>query len=945
MPNFRRFVAALMFIFVFLVAQARAAEKSDIAPVQFQEETLENGLHVIYAPLKESPVVHVRVLYHVGSSDERPDRQGFAHMFEHMMFRGSAHVKPEEHMKLVGTVGGMSNAFTSFDQTTYINTVPSNQLEMVLWLEADRMASFKVSADIYRTERLVVAEEWRMRNMNQPYGTQMQDFLKLSFLKSNYRWTPMGDMGDLLRARPSELQTFFNKWYTPDNATLVIAGNIDVDKAKQMVRKYFGWIPPAAEKPVRPNVTEPPQTQPRREVEYQRVPLPAIVEGWHTPQYTDKDHYALTLLGMILGSGNTSRLDQALVNSKSPLAVETSAGEWQLEDNGIFIIDAKVLPGKNTDEVEKELNRVVAEVRDKGVTEDELAKAKTQMRTSIINGRKTATDVATILGEESVFGKDANRVNTAMDIFNSVTTAEVQAMAKKYLAPNESSTLYIIPDPKGEHAKAAATQAAAVKAAPVAPSTAPITPRVVEFPKDYPTTPPISDMAKTPPFEKGVSSEINGVQVIVMPDHRLPLVDWSLTMRRGANLVPAEKQGLAGITAAMLMRGVKGMTYEQLSNDLESRSIDIGVSDGGDFMRLSGSCTTDQLEHGIERSRQVLLEPTFPDDEFKKLMDQSIAELNDRLAHPSPVASRELNFALYGDTPLGRYSTVETLGAITLDDVKNFYKTVFSPKDAIFMISGDVSPEQGKALAEKMLDGWKASGELPPVDYTLPPPAKKRHIILVDNTEGKQSTIEIGIRAFDIRNDDKFAGSVAGRILSDGIDSRLGKYVRAEKGYVYGVYGYFTPDRHGGAFVTQTDTKFETTADTIEAIFKVFDDMRAKDVTEKELKDAQMRVAGGMAMEMQTIDQQAGRRVEGILNDYPIDYYDKYPARIAQVTADQVKDVMDKYVNPDAMTIVVVAPASEVKSQLEKLGEVEVMPMPAQRKPATQEAAPKKKAA
>jgi zinc protease len=944
MPQFRRLAFALLFVLTFVITSSHAAEKSDIAPVQFTEETLDNGLHVIYAPLKESPVVHVRVLYHVGSRDERPDRQGFAHMFEHMMFRGSAHVKPEEHMKLVGMVGGMSNAFTSFDQTTYINTVPANHLPMVLWLEADRMSSFKVSADIYRTERLVVAEEWRMRNMNQPYGTQMQDFLKLAFTKSNYRWTPIGDMNDLLKARPSELQEFFNKWYTPDNATLIIAGNINVDETKELVRKDFGWIPKSEQKPVRPNVTEPPHDEPRREVQYQKVPLPAIVIGWQTPVYTSDDHYALTLLGMILGSGRTSRLDQALVSSQDPLAVEADAGEWQLEDNGIFIASAKALPGKSTEAVEKELNNVVTTLIEKGVTEDELDKAKTQMRTSIINGRKTATDVASILGEEAVFGKDANRVNTAMDRFNAVTVADIQAMAKKYLAHDRSSTLYIIPDPKGEHAKAAATQAAAMKSATVAASTEPIKPRVVNFPSDYPTSPPMADIAKAPEFEKGTKSEVNGVQVIVMPDHRLPLVDWSLTMRRGSDAVPKEKQGLSGITAAMLRRGVKGMSYQELSTDLESRGIDIGVSDGGDFMRLGGSCTTDQLEHGIERSRQILLEPTFPEDEFKKLMAQSIADLADRLARPGPVASRELDFALYGDSPLGRYVTRETLQSITLDDVKNYYKEVFQPKDAIFIISGDVSPEQGKALAEKMLAGWKGT-DLPPVDYTLPAPAKKRHIILVDNTEGKQSTIYIGSRAFDIHNDDKFAGSVAGRILSDGIDSRLGKYVRAEKGYVYGVFGYFRPDRHGGAFMAQTDTKMETTADTIEAIFKVLNDMRSANVTDKELKEAQMRVAGGMAMEMQTIEQQAGRRVEGILNDYPIDYYDKYPARIAQVTADQVRDVMNKYVDPDEMTIVVVAPASEVKPQLEKLGEVEVMPMPMQRGATTQPTTPAKKAA
>ncbi|MCX5655431.1 MAG: pitrilysin family protein, partial [Planctomycetota bacterium] len=231
-----RFGQSLAIIGVLLVA-ALAAGEARAAAIEFTQETLENGLQVIYAPLHQAPVVHVRVLYHVGSRDERPDRQGFAHMFEHMMFRGSAHVKPEEHMKLVGMVGGMSNAFTSFDQTVYVNTIPSNQLELALYLEADRMASFKVSDEIYQTERKVVTEEWRMKQ-NRPYGNVWEDFMKAAFQKSSYRWTPIGNMDNLRAAQATELQDFFNRYYVPNNAALVIAGDIDVPAAKALVQKY-----------------------------------------------------------------------------------------------------------------------------------------------------------------------------------------------------------------------------------------------------------------------------------------------------------------------------------------------------------------------------------------------------------------------------------------------------------------------------------------------------------------------------------------------------------------------------------------------------------------------------------------------------------------------------------------------------------------------------------
>jgi zinc protease len=264
--------------------------------------------------------------------------------------------------------------------------------------------------------------------------------------------------------------------------------------------------------------------------------------------------------------------------------------------------------------------------------------------------------------------------------------------------------------------------------------------------------------------------------------------------------------------------------------------------------------------------------------------------------------------------------------------VKQFYNTFYKPNDAIVILSGDVTVEKGQELAKKLIADWSpAPNGLPPVEIKLPEHSKKRRIVLVDRPEGKQATVRMGVPAYTIRSDEKFPGSVASRILSSGIDSRLGKYVRAEKGLAYGVQGIFDPSRQAGRFVGQTDTAIESTADAVEAMFKVFDDMRKTNVTDTELAEAKLRVAGGMVMAVQTIAQQADYRGDGILNDYPIDYYDKYPARISEVTADQVREVMEKYVRDDAMTIVVVAPAEQVKSQLERLGTVEVVPMPAKR--------------
>jgi predicted Zn-dependent peptidase len=388
------------------------------------------------------------------------------------------------------------------------------------------------------------------------------------------------------------------------------------------------------------------------------------------------------------------------------------------------------------------------------------------------------------------------------------------------------------------------------------------------------------------------------------------------------------------MTADMLTRGAGSYSYQQLSDELAAHGIDLGVSDGGDTTRLSGSCTTDEIDRAFARSRDVLLSPTFPADEFAKLKDQSIAELTQSLAAPATAADKRMLTTLFANSPLGHPATLESLGNITLDDVKKCYAELYHPNDAIMVVSGDVTLDQAKKLVAKMTDGWQPK-DLPVVNYQFPPVASSRQITLIDtgdSAQGAGSVIRMGIKSYDIHDDEKYAGSLAGTLLSAGIESRLMEYVRAQKGYVYGVTGAFQPGRYVGSFMVDAPTRPAVTGDCIKAIFKVLDDLKNPSgdnpLTQQELDAAKRRVCGSMVMGMQTASAQADKRLEGLLNGYPIDYYDVYPQHINAVTLDQVRAVMSKYVNDDAMTIVVAAPAAAVKSQLDALGEVTVIPMP-----------------
>jgi zinc protease len=914
-----------------LAADPMPTSAPSVQNIDFSAETLPNGLRVIYAPLHQAPVVQVRVLYHVGSRDEKPDRQGFAHMFEHMMFRGSKHVPPQEHMRLVDEVGGICNAFTSFDQTVYHDTVPSEDLEMCLYLEADRMSSFKVTDQIYQIERKVVAQEW-MLQQNKAFGNLWADLYKNVFTTSSYQWTPIGNMQQLLAAPAAELQEFFNTYYVPNNAVLVIAGDFNLQAAKAMVQKYYAWIPAGAPVPHR-SPSEPPQTQARTAVAPDRMArLTAVIRAYHIPPFKSDDHYALSVLSSILGEGSSSRLERALVNSKDPLCTGASSLYDSLEYGGVFGVMGEVKPGENPKDVNTAMAKAIADLLANGVTLEELARAKTERRVETIHGRETAADIAGDVGDEALWADDPNRVNSDLVKLDAVTAEDVQAVAHKYLKPEQATELTVKPDPLGTLSRRAAQDL--MKGAPVVPSTQPILARDVVFPAGYPEHPPVPPAHTSATFNKGQETTVNGIHLVVLTDKRLPIVNWTLAMRRGSHSDPAEKAGLAEITDQMVMHGTDKYSFQQLSDELSNHGIDLGISDGGDTTRLSGSCTTDELDRGFARSRDVLLSPAFPADEFAKVKEQNIVGLTQSLAAPSAAADKKMITTILGGSPMGHPATLASMNAISLDDVKKCYADLYHPNEAIMVVSGDVTFDEAQKLVKQMTDGWQP-GDLPSVTYNFPPIPKSRKIILIDTADsspGAGSIVRMEIKAYDIHDDEKYAGALAGTLLSAGIESRLMEYVRAKKGYVYGVSGSFQPGRYVGTFAVNAPTRPPVTGDCITSIFKVLDDLKnprgENPLTEEELDAAKRRVCGSMVMGMQTAGEQAGKRLDALLNGYPADYFDVYPEHINAVTLDQVRAVMSKYVVDDEMTIVVAAPADIVKDQLEKFGDVTVEPMP-----------------
>jgi zinc protease len=431
-----------------LVAVARAQGKQPAAAppkLNFTSHSLGNGLKVILLEEHSVPVINLQMWYHVGSKDEAPGRDGFAHLFEHLMFKGSAHVGPDEHSRIIEAVGGFDNAETNDDSTDFFETFPSNNLERVLWLEADRMGSLNVDDANFKSERQVVEEERRVRVDNQPYGSLEQDLRAAAFTVHPYHHTPIGSIKDLDDATVEDVRAFFNTYYKPNNATLVIVGDFDSTQSLTWIHKYFDGIPASAQ-PI-PRVAQPePQQTAQRDVtkSYSNTPLPAVVIGYKIPPRFSPDAYPLDLASDILAAGESSMLYQTLVY-KDQTAVQAAGFGNFTEDPNLFWAYAIMNQGHSPAEGEKSVIAVLDSLKTKPVDPKELEKAKNQEIAGFILGRDTDEEKAVAIENAAVIGKDPNLVNTELDRYLKITPEDIQRIAKEYFVPEHATVLVITP--------------------------------------------------------------------------------------------------------------------------------------------------------------------------------------------------------------------------------------------------------------------------------------------------------------------------------------------------------------------------------------------------------------------------------------------------------------------------------------------------------------------
>lgn len=433
-----------IFLSAFLLAATTVGALAQEGQIKFQEYDLSNGLHVILHHDTSTPIVSVSVMYHVGSKNEDPQRTGFAHFFEHLMFEGSQNIKREEYMKLVTENGGVLNANTTQDRTYYFEELPSNQEELALWMESERMLHLKIDSVGIETQRKVVKEEKKQRYSNDPYGQLIDQVFVNLFTKSPYHWTPIGKEQYIDKAKYSEFMDFYKKFYVPNNAVLVVAGDINVPQTKQWVEQYFGGIPKGVQAITRPDMSEPKQTKEKRATfKSENVQLPAVVLAYHIPPMGDPDNYALNMLTKILSQGSSSLFQKNIVD-KEEKAVSVGSFIYPLEGPGVAMMYGIASQGTTPKELEKALKTEIDKVVNGEITDEDFKKVQNQTEFEFATQNARISGIAELLATDYTYFKNADLVNTELEKYQKVTKEDLIRVAKKYLVPSNSLVLYYI---------------------------------------------------------------------------------------------------------------------------------------------------------------------------------------------------------------------------------------------------------------------------------------------------------------------------------------------------------------------------------------------------------------------------------------------------------------------------------------------------------------------
>ncbi len=899
--------------------------------VDFETYTLDNGLQVIFHIDRSDPVVAVALTSHVGSAREIEGRTGFAHLFEHLLFLESENLGKGGLDKMSARIGGSgANGSTSRDRTNYHQTVPKDALEKMIWAEADKLGFFinTVTEQVLAKEKQVVKNEKRQRVDNAPYGHNFYVIHKNLYPEGHpYSWEVIGSLEDLQNATLQDVKDFYNRWYVPNNVTLTIAGDIDVDQAKKWVDKYFSEIkrgediPKMEKQPVTLSETK------KLYYEDNFARVPQLTLTWPGVYQYHPDSYALEVLATYLAKGKKAPLYQTLVEDKK-LTDEVDSYQYNSEIAGQFMMQVTAFPDTSLQEVLNGIEEGLKKFEAEGISEADLDRIKAGQETAFYQGLSSVLGKGFQLAQYEIFAGDPGFVNQDVKNILAVTPDDVMRVYNQYIKGNNYVATSFVPKNKKALALTDSKLADVVEEPIVEGAEESFDSSIVA---EYEKTPSSFDRSVEPPYGESPDVKVpevwkdelsSGIKLFGIENNEVPLVQYRIQLDGGMLLENSEKIGVSNLLASLMTQGTATKTPEELENAIESLGASINTVATKEAIMIYGNTLAKNYDKTMSLIEEILLQPRWDEKEFELQKQSVLSQIERQKANPNSIAGIEFDKLIYGENNIlshDNFGTKESVEAITLDDLKTYYNTYFSPNITKFHVVGAVSQAEVSRSLTSLNNKWASK------EVSFPEIAEIKHpetskIYFYDFPGAKQSVLNFGYPAIAATHADFYPASLMNyRLGGGGFASQLTQELREGKGYTYGVRSGFTGSSIEGTFMISSGVRSNVTYEATALIKEILENY-GKNFNENDLEITKGYMLKSGARAFETLNSKLSM-LSNISNyNYPVDYAKQREATVKALTVEEVKALAEKYIRPDRMIYVIVGDAATQLDKLDQLG-------------------------
>ncbi|HEX3100399.1 MAG TPA: pitrilysin family protein [Pyrinomonadaceae bacterium] len=931
MKNAKRSLILFCLLFSAVGAWAQGPAGKASLKVDYEKFTLANGLTAIFHIDRSDPVVAVSITAHVGSAREKAGRTGFAHLFEHLLFLESENLGKGGLDKMTSRIGGSgANGNTTRDRTMYLQTVPKDALEKMLWAEADKLGWFinTVTDPVLAKEKQVVKNEKRQSYDNNPYGHTSYVIDKALFPADHpYNWQVIGSLQDLDNAKLEDVKEFYRRWYVPNNVTLVVAGDFDTAQAKKWVEKYFGEIKRGEE--VKPQQKRPGVVNETVKFYHEDnfANVPELTMAWPTVEEYHPDSYPLAVLSQYLSRGKKAPFYQVLVEDKK---LAPSVGMFDSTDElaGNFEISVRAFTDKNLNDVAKAIDEAFAKFEKDGISEKDLNRIKAGQETQFYNSLSSVLGKGAQLAQSSIFTGDPGYIEKDINNILAVTPADVMRVYQKYIkGKNYVATSFV---PKGKLALAldGSKKAEVVEEQIVQGAEDAVDPSAKAT---YPKTPSSFDRSIEPPYGPAAEVKIpaiwedklsNGMRVYGIENDEVPLVQFDIAIDGGELMEDINKVGVANLMARLMTQGTAKKTPQELEEAIQQLGASINVSADTEDVRIRVNTLARNYDATLALVEEILLEPRWDAKEFDLTKQNILSQIRQQTANPNAIAQNNFNLLLYGKDNIRSRSilgTAESVNSITIDDLKAFYAKNLSPSVARMHVVGALDKAKIVGSLQGLSSKWAAKKVDIPV-YNTPPPPARSQVYFYDVPDAKQSVIRFGYPALAATDPDYYPATVMNYILGGGgFASQLTQQLREGKGYTYGINSGFAGTRSPGAFTIGSSVRTNVTLESAQLVKSILQDF-GKNYSDNDMETTKGFLIKSNARAFET----AGAKLNMLENiskyGWKYDYVKGREQIVKGMTVQQIKDLSAKYLNADKMIWLVVGDAKTQLPRLKELG-------------------------